>query len=67
VEQDKRAIPPEVFTEASNCPGGWVYEIAAGYDPMGAVPPEAILGAWEVDQQGKPTGHFEANPKYRPQ
>jgi hypothetical protein len=66
VEQGKRAIPPEVLAEASKFPGGWIYEIAPGFDPKGRVPPEAIVGAWEVSESGEPTGHFKPNPQYRP-
>lgn len=50
--------------EAAKNPGGWVYEIAGGLDPNGAVPPEAIVGAWKVDDAGKIVGEFKANPKY---
>jgi hypothetical protein len=61
-----RSFPEAMLAEARAYPGGCVYEIAPGYDPLGAVPPEAIVGAWRVGDDGVPTGEFEANPNYRP-
>jgi len=61
-----RPIPPELVAEAAKYPGGWVYEIAPGYDPDGAVPPDAIVGAWKVDDHGRLTGEFTPNPNFRP-
>jgi hypothetical protein len=60
--------PPELVAEARRNPGGWVYEIDGDMvdDPNGAVPPEAIIGAWKVDQDGNLTGEYDENPNYRP-
>jgi hypothetical protein len=54
--------------EAARQGGGWVYEIDAMQvqDANGAVPPRAIIGAWEVGREGQVTGAFKANPNYRP-
>jgi hypothetical protein len=62
-----RPIPPGLVAEAAKHPGGWVYEIAPGYDPAGRVPPEAIVGAWKVDDAGRLTGEYTPNPNHRPQ
>jgi hypothetical protein len=45
-----------------------VYEIDGRQvsDPDGEVAPEAIVGAWKIDDDGSPTGEYEANPNYRP-
>ena len=51
--------------EARRHPGGWVYEIVGDYGPDDAVPPEAIKGAWAVDDTGHLTGHYRANPRFR--
>lgn len=56
----------EAKAEALKNPGGWVYEIDGVYGPDGDVPPEAICGAWKVDSEGKITGEFVRNPRYRP-
>lgn len=60
-----RLPPPELLAEAAKYPGGWVYEIEAGVDPNGVVPPEFIVGAWPVDSTGQLTGEFIPNPNYR--
>lgn len=56
---------PAAIAEAKRKPGGWVYVIAPGVDPAGAVPPEQIVGAWKVDAEGNLTDSFVWNPKYR--
>lgn len=43
---------PREITEARSNPGGWVYRIAGTFGPSDAIPPEAIVGAWKVDDQG---------------
>ena len=53
--------------EATRHPDGWVYRIAASVgDPNGRVFPEAIVGAWKVDTNGKIVGDFIVNAKYDP-
>ena len=52
--------------EAAKHPGGWVYEIGGGLYPDGAIPPEAIVGAWKVGDDGKIVGQFQPNPNYDP-
>jgi len=55
---------PEEVTEARSNPGGWVYRIAGAFTSASAVPPEAIVGAWKVDDTGRIVGDFIANGKY---
>jgi hypothetical protein len=64
----QRGFPPELVDEARANPGGWVYEIDGDMvdDPNGDVPPEAIIGAWQVNARGKIYGDFRPNPNYRP-
>jgi hypothetical protein len=57
---------PEARAEAKLNPGGWVYAIDDRYDPNGAVPPEGIKGAWQVDDRGDIVGAFIPNPRYSP-
>ena len=59
-------FPPELLAEARTKPGGWVYAIDPAYapdGPDGAVPPEGIIGAWKIGEDGMPTGEYEANPR----
>ncbi len=58
-------FPDSLLAEAHAHPSGWVYEIRPGVNPLGAVPPEDIRGAWSIDAAGEPTGEFTPNPKYR--
>jgi hypothetical protein len=66
---ERPAPSPELVAEARSNPGGWVYEIDGDMvgDPDGEVPPEAIIGAWKVDDTGSLTSEYKANPNYRPQ
>jgi hypothetical protein len=60
------APPPAIVEEAKRHPGEWVYEIVGSFGPHDAVPPEAIRGAWKVDDQGQIVDQFRANSKFRP-
>jgi hypothetical protein len=60
-------FPPGLLAQAMSHPGGWVYandpEYAAD-GANGAVPPEGIIGAWKVADDGTSTGEHQANPQY---
>ena len=56
---------PEMIKEAKANPNGWVYQIAGNYGPNDRVPPEAIIGAYRVNQDGEFSGEFKPNPNYR--
>lgn len=62
---DARKPPPDLVSEARRFPGGWVYEVEGDFGPKDTVPPEAIRGAWAVDQDGNLTGEYKENPRYR--
>jgi hypothetical protein len=55
---------PDAIAEAKQNPGGWVYAIEGDYHPEDAVPPQAIRGAWKVDENGVITGDFIPNPNF---
>lgn len=59
-------ITEEVIKAARENANGWVYKIEGFYGPTEYVPPEAIVGAWKVDENGNLTGEFLPNPKYQP-
>lgn len=54
----------EEIEEAKRNPDGWVYRIAGYFKPSERVPPEAIVGGWKVDAQGKIVGDFIKNENY---
>ena len=61
-EVPARPFPPELLAEARSKPGEWVYAIDPAYAPDGldgAVPPEGIIGAWKVADDGTPTGEYQ--------
>jgi hypothetical protein len=56
-----------VLQAAKQNPGGWVYQIDRKYAASQSVPPEAIVGAWRVNQSGSIVGDFIPNPNYTPE
>lgn len=59
-------ITEEVIKAGQENLNGWVYKIEGEYGPDEYVPPEAIVGAWKVDENGNVTGEFIQNPRYQP-
>lgn len=59
-------ITEQAKAEAKANPNGWIYAIGGGYNSTEAVPPQAIRGAWKVDENGNITGEFKPNPNYDP-
>jgi hypothetical protein len=59
-------IPATVIEQARQHPGGSVAQLDAGMlpDPNGYAPGEAVIGAYEVGQDGVPTGVFRRNPRH---
>ena len=56
---------PKLAKAAAAQPGGWVYDIDWSFPESQRTPPEAIRGGWEIGQDGKFTGRFAPNPRYR--
>ena len=63
---ERRVPPPQAIQQAARVPGGWVYEIVGSYGPNDSIPPERIRGAWRVLPDGRLSGEFAPNPRYRP-
>lgn len=61
----KRLPTPGAKAEAKRNPGGWVYEIRGSYGPSDFVPPQAVVGAWKVDEQGEIIGEFIPNANFK--
>jgi len=55
------------IAEARRFRNGHVYRISPHLDPNGRVPPEAIVGAWKVDETGRFVGGFIPNVKFDPE
>ena len=55
---------PGEIEQARQTPGGGVYRIAGDFGPHDRIPPEAIVGAWKVDERGEIVGEFMPNPNY---
>lgn len=64
--REKRQLPSSLVAAAAANPGGSVAEIDGSvvHDPNGYVPPEAIIGAFEVGPDGRATGVYVRNPQY---
>lgn len=56
---------PALHDAARQNPGAWVYDIDWPYPATQRTPPEAIGGGWEVGPDGRLTGLFMPNPRYR--
>jgi len=56
--------PKAAIAEALKHPNGWVYEIDEAFKNKEDVPPQAIKGAWKVDQNGIIMSDFIPNPNY---
>jgi HEAT repeat protein len=61
-----RSFPADLQEQAGENAGGWVYELDLSFRGTGSIPPERIVGAWRIDDNGSPTDEFVANPNYRP-
>lgn len=61
---DNESPLPGEIEEAKHFPNGWVYRIAGAFAANESVPPEAIVGAWKVDAEGRIVLPFVNNPKY---
>ncbi len=57
---------PKEIEEASNYPNGWVYRIDGNFSDDQQIPPTAIIGAWEVNSDGRLTNKFDVNKEYKP-
>lgn len=56
----------EEIEEARKLPNGNVYRIAGEFGPQDAIPGDAVVGAWRINERGEIVGDFVKNPKYDP-
>lgn len=64
MRKEDQDLNPGVIAEAKKNPNGWVYKIEGDYGPDDDIPPEAVVGAWKVNQDGEIVGDFIPNPNY---
>ena len=57
--------PEDAISEARRHPNGWVYEVDPRYDGNDFIPPQGIMGAWKVDENGNIVGAYIVNPRYK--
>lgn len=60
----KKTPTKEAIEEALKHPNGWIYEIDSAFEKDENIPPQAIKGAWEVNEKGIIIGDFIPNPNY---
>jgi hypothetical protein len=60
----KMEITEKDISAARQNPGGWVYKIDGHFYRDENIPPEAIVGAWQVDENGMIGSEFIPNPRY---
>ncbi len=58
-------LPVSALTQAKRTPGGWLYQFDQEFGEDSDVPPEAITGAWKIDEDGNVTDEFTPNPLWR--
>jgi hypothetical protein len=61
----EQEITPDLIEAAKKIPNGYVYKIDGQFGPNDAVPPEAIMGAWKVNEAGNIVGDFIPNGNYK--
>lgn len=59
-----RRLSSEIVKYAKSSSNGWLYEIDGAYGKNGNVPKEAVLGIWQIDDQGNINKNFFPNPDY---
>lgn len=65
-EEDEEEPYDGEIQEAQKTPNGWVYRIAGNFENSESIPPEAIVGAWKVNDRGIIEGQFVRNARYDP-
>ncbi len=66
ISNSEHEITEDVIRAARENANGWVYKIEGSFSPTEYIPPEAVVGAWKVNENGNLTGEFIPNQKYKP-
>ena len=67
VANDDDKPSAQAIEEAKNHPNGFIYRVDGDYRENEHIPPEAIVGAWKVNESGEIDGEFIPNPNYDPE
>ena len=59
-------VTPEMRERARQVPGTWIYLVDPAYPDTEDVPGSAVVGAYQVDDQGEIGNEFIRNPDYVP-
>lgn len=60
-------ITEQMREQARQTPGTWLYIVDPGYQDTGEeVPPEGVIGAYRIDENGEIDEEFQHNEEYQP-
>ncbi|MBE9374770.1 type VII secretion system-associated protein [Saccharopolyspora sp. HNM0983] len=69
-QPDEQSAPPiteQMREYARQNPNSWLYIVDPGYEQEGEeVPPEGVIGAYRIDENGELDEDFQANGGYQP-
>jgi hypothetical protein len=67
IETERKIKTPSLgeIEAAKSHPNGWVYRIDGVFSADDDIPPSAIIGAWQVNENGQIFGDFKFNPNYQ--
>lgn len=69
-QPDERPAPPitdQMREHARQNPNTWLYIVDPGYEQEGDdVPPEGVMGAYRIDENGELDEEFQVNESYQP-
>jgi hypothetical protein len=69
-EPEQRPGPPiteQMREQAKQTPNSWLYIVDPGYEDSGDdVPPEGVVGAYRIDENGEIDEEFQHNDEYEP-
>lgn len=66
-QPDAPPITEQMREQARQTPGSWLYIVDPGYQDTGEeVPPEGVIGAYRIDDNGEIDEEFQHNDQYEP-
>jgi hypothetical protein len=69
-QPEQRPAPPiteDMREQARQTPNSWLYIVDPGYEESGDdIPPEGVIGAYHIDENGEIDEDFQHNDEYEP-